>query len=116
MRTVILSLLLILPGACHGEAQPEAGDSRAIACGPLGASAPASCQMQVREEGGTLHVTVRRPDGGFRRLIWPKDGPIAAADGAEPLDVIPRAGHGVEARIDGWFYRLEAPGRAEDRR
>jgi len=106
-RSVILSLLLL--SACGTASQPEA-DGRAIACGS-GARTDLSCRLQVSEDGRHgLHLTLRQPEGGFHRLIWPKGGQLAAADGAEPLVASPLKGGGVEARIGGWTYRIEAKG------
>ncbi|MFT3967362.1 MAG: hypothetical protein QM690_15920 [Sphingobium sp.] len=55
-------------------------------------------------------MTLREPQGGFRRLVWPKGGALSASDGAEPLEAASLPGGGVEARIGGWLYRIEAKG------
>ncbi|MET0363389.1 MAG: hypothetical protein ABW169_01930 [Sphingobium sp.] len=110
MKLFALSLLLGLSG-CGGLSAPqEEDDSRSIPCGPVEGQPTQSCLLQVRDDKGKLILTLRQPDGGFRRLIWPKGGQLAAADGAEPLKATGLAGGGVEARIGGWLYRIEAKG------
>jgi hypothetical protein len=67
-----------------------------------------SCRLEVVDDKGTLLLTLRQPEGGFRRLVWPKGGDLAPADGAEPLQTKRLPGGGVEARIGGWTYHIEA--------
>ncbi|HEX7858313.1 MAG TPA: hypothetical protein VF503_31915 [Sphingobium sp.] len=109
-QTNIVLLSALLLAGCGGGAQQAEGDSRPIACGPAHAAPDQSCLLQVKNDEGTLRLTLRQPEGGFRRLVWPKDGELASADGAEPLDVKRLPGGGVEAHIDGWLYRIEAKG------
>lgn len=107
MRTPVIPIVLLL-SAC-GTA-PAQGDGRAIACGTE-QHVDRSCILQVSEDGkGTLLLTLRQPEGGFRRLVWPKGGQLVAADGAEALVAKGLPGGGVEASIDGWTYRIEAKG------
>lgn len=109
IRTLFMaaSSSLLLAG-CGDGARPAEEEGRTIACGPVGAATDQPCLLQVRDDDGTLLLTLRQPEGGFRRLVWPKGGALAAADGAEPLVAKRLPGGGVEARIGGWLYRIEA--------
>ena len=54
-------------------------------------------------------LVVRKPDGGFRRLVVTRDGRgVAAADGAEPAQVTIIAGDRIEVAIGGDTFRLPA--------
>jgi hypothetical protein len=101
-------LFLLLLAGC-GSARPD-GDSRIIACGPDGGAVDRPCTLEVSDEAGTLRLVLRQPEGGFRRLVWPKGGALSAADGADALQTARLPGGGVEARIGGWTYRIEAKG------
>lgn len=98
----------LLASGCGG---PGAGSGqgtnvRAVPCAPDREAALRTCSLDVvRQEAGLL-LTLRRPDGGFRRLDWPDGGALAPADGAERIAVT-RLAIGIEARIGGWRYRLE---------
>ena len=61
-----------------------------------------------RSEGGPT-LTLRKPDGGFRRLLVADDGRgVVAADGAEPA-VVTIIGEGrIEVEIGGDTFRLPA--------
>jgi len=61
-----------------------------------------------RTEQGTL-LTVRKPDGGFRRLIATRDGRgVVAADGAEAAEVTIVGENLIEVAIAGDHFRLPA--------
>lgn len=64
-------------------AEPAEGDEH-IACAVGGAGDLAKvCAVESADENGTLFLTVRHPDGGFRRFEVLKDGRgLAVADGA----------------------------------
>lgn len=100
---------LLSLAACSG-APDAGGNGRDIACGPLGTAPDLVCRLEVTDDKGNLTLTLRKPDGGFRKLLWPKGGMLAAADGAERLDAARLPGGGVEARIGGWAYRIERKG------
>jgi hypothetical protein len=56
-----------------------------------------------------LSLTVRAPNGGFRRLLVTKDGRgVIAADGAVPARVCPVSANRIEVAIAGDRYRLPA--------
>ena len=109
-RTAPLVGLLLLAACGGGTSSTQQADSRSIACGPVGQAVTQSCLLQVMNDKGTLRLTLREAEGGFRRLVWPKGGALAAADGAEPLQMRRLSGGGVEVRIGGWLYRIEAKG------
>lgn len=61
-----------------------------------------------RTDQGTL-LTVRKPDGGFRRLLATRDGRgVVAADGAEPAEVTIIGENLIEVAIAGDRFRLPA--------
>ena len=69
-----------------GTALPK-GDP--IACALKGAQAfTKDCTVERQRDGDTLFLTVRHPDGGFRRFEVLNDGKgLAPADGANPAQV-----------------------------
>jgi hypothetical protein len=74
--------------AAEASARP-AEDPNAIACALDGAQRfERVCEVEKTDVDGTLFLTVRHPDGGFRRFEVLKDGHgIAAADGADDAKV-----------------------------
>jgi hypothetical protein len=115
------ALLMLLAG-CGGpggadslaEAEQQAAASRAedgrIACAVGGATSFAdncSIEQSAGEEGTIL--TIRHPDGGFRRLAIARDGRgVIAADGAETAIVKPIAEGLIEVQLGDARYRLPA--------
>lgn len=67
------------------------------------------CSVErARTDQGIL-LTVRKPDGGFRRLITTGDGRgVAAADGAESAGVTIVGDNLIEVAIAGDTFRLPA--------
>ena len=67
------------------------------------------CTLErTRTEQGLL-LTVRKPDGGFRRLIATRDGRgVTAADGAEEAQVQIVGENLIEVAIAGDSFRLPA--------
>jgi hypothetical protein len=87
----------------------EAGEER-IDCAPAGAvEFQRVCTVdRVQGEEGTI-LTVRHPDGGFRRLLVMSDGRgVIAADGAEKAVVSIISDDRVEVALAGHRYRLPA--------
>jgi len=104
-----LPLLLVLT-AC-GETSPagngaaSTGDDGRIEC-RIG-EAPFERVCTVERAGDQL--TIRKPDGGFRRLLAVTDGRgVVAADGAEPARVTLIDGGRIEVAIGGDAFRLPA--------
>ena len=105
-------LLLVACGGGSGGAAPNAtveNDGR-IDC-RIGADTQFTrfCTVErTRTEDGTL-LTVRKPDGGFRRLMATRDGRgVVAADGAEPAEVRIVGEDLIEVAIGGDSFRLPA--------
>jgi hypothetical protein len=109
MRCLAFALLLASCGAPPGNGAASAPDDR-IDCQVEGSSAfERNCIVET--EGAML--TIRKPDGGFRRLRIAGDGTgVAAADGAEPAIVTLLADGRIEVAIGGDFFRLPARVRA----
>ncbi len=112
-------LLLAACGSNNGadslaEAEQQAAASSAedgrISCAVSGATAFSQVCSVEREAGETgLVLTLRHPDGGFRRLLVTKDGRgVVAADGAEPAAVVPVSEGLIEVSLGGDKYRLPA--------
>lgn len=88
------------PAAVAADGWPET-----IACGQNGAASAVECRLDVIVLEGGTRLTIRQPDGGFRRIE--SDGARwVAADGAEPLTVVGPVEGGFDVRIGGWQYRL----------
>jgi hypothetical protein len=86
-----------------------------IECSIGGGGFERSCTLDQREGPQGLTLTIRNAQGGFRRLLLPRDGSGAvAADGAEPAQVTVIADGRAEVSIGGDRFRLPAeigPGR-----
>jgi hypothetical protein len=99
-----MMLAPILLSGCGGHETRDERVGSTIACAPVGRAEMVACDVEM---DGSL-LTVRRPDGGFRRLENTKTG-MVAMDGAEQVENLPIEGGGVEARIGGWRYRFKGP-------
>ena len=109
----ILSLLgLGFVAACNsgaGESVSGAPDDR-IEC-RIGASASFErhCTLEQADEERGRTLTIRKPDGGFRRLLVTRDGRgVVAADGAEPAIVTIVDDGRIDVAIGGDNFRLPA--------
>jgi hypothetical protein len=120
MFTRISSALLLLPLAACGQRQPNseqvaaqqrgeiAGDTR-IACAQGEAALASTCTVEQAQGKDGLILTVRHPDGAFRRLLVTQDGRgVIAADGAEVAKVTIMGADGIEVALGGNRYRLPA--------
>jgi len=87
-----------------------AADNGLISCAVSGASVfSARCQVETARTKEGLILTLRHPDGGFRRLLVVKDGRgVIAADGADAALVKPIADNLIEVALAGDTYRLPA--------
>lgn len=105
-----LLLLLALAG-CNaavpaGDADSADTEDGRIDCRPAG-EADFSRACMVERSGDEL--TLRKPDGGFRRLLVARDGRgVVAADGAEPAVVTLLPDRRIEVAIGGDAFRLPA--------
>ena len=118
MRILLLAPAVLLV-ACGGPADPPASPTNGAAapppgepdnrieCRPAGAAAFGRACTIERTGGPQGEIlTIRKADGGFRRLLVGRDGRISAADGAEPANVTPRGPAGTEVEIGGDRFRL----------
>jgi hypothetical protein len=124
MSTRISSLLTLLAlAACQQEQANtqalavaeanqavEAADDGLVNCAVDGAEAfSRTCMLDRQQTAEGLVLTVRHPDGGFRRLKVTTDGRgVVAADGAQPADVAITGPGEIEVGIGDDHYRLPA--------
>lgn len=105
-------MTLVLLAACGSQPTDpfDAADADRIEC-RVGAAADFDRACVVERTAGPdgLVLTIRHPDGGFRRLLVTSDGRgVVAADGAEPATVSVEGGDGIVVAIAGDTYRLPA--------
>ena len=106
-RISSLAMLLLLPACSQAAEAPDPGSLIECAIGGAGAFSRECAVERVREDGG-LVLTVRHPDGGFRRFAVTEDGMgVAPADGAEPATITLREG-GIEVAVGADRYRFPA--------
>jgi hypothetical protein len=107
---LILALLLEACGGAAEEKSATLDDDGKIDC-RVGADTQFTrfCSIErSKAEQGTL-ITVRKPDGGFRRLLTTRDGRgVVAADGAEQAEVTIIGDNLIEVAIAGDSFRLPA--------
>ena len=111
---------LALAGCSGGEADRQAAAQNgpvaeqkpglAIHCALAGVEAFADdCTVEQSGMGDAVILTVRHPDGGFRRLRVTRDAHgVAVADGAQPASVSLAGGRQIEVAVGGDRYRLPA--------
>lgn len=120
----VLLGLVVLPGcseqaphaveAMSGEpSTAAAGKASTVPCALRGAkSYSAECRIEREVLDGRTIVTVRHPDGGFRRLVESADGlRYSAADGAQAVEIVPN-GKEIEVTLGDDHYLFPAPGPA----
>lgn len=93
----------------EAQQQADAEDDGRILCARGQAPMQRTCTVeQVQGENG-LVLTLRHPDGGFRRLAVTSDGRgVVAADGAEAAKVAVIGPGDIEVTVAGDRYRLPA--------
>ena len=101
-----LLLAACSPGA-DGASGAEPGNT--IECSLGGSNVfAADCEVERSRLDGALILTVRHPDGGFRRFEVLENGRgVASADGAEPAQTDLREG-GMEVSVGADRYRFPA--------
>lgn len=94
----------------EAEQRSQAADGGRINCALANAATFARVCDVDREEGPRgLILTVRHPDGGFRRLLVSGDGRgVVAADGAERAKVAIVSPDEIEVAVGNDRYRLPA--------
>ncbi|PTW49427.1 hypothetical protein C8J25_101937 [Sphingomonas faeni] len=113
-------MLLSLPLAACGRGQPgseqvaakqrteTASDTR-IPCAQGDTAFASTCTIEQAQGKNGLVLTIRHPDGAFRRLLVTQDGRgVIAADGAEVAKVTITGTDGIEVALGGNRYRLPA--------
>jgi hypothetical protein len=116
MRRLVLIPLLVSCGSqpaveSNGAAAPSLGqvDNR-IGCRPAGEAAfTRTCTVERLDGPDGRILTIRKADGGFRRLRVATDGTgVAAADGAEPDHVSLAPDQRILVEIGGDSFLLPA--------
>ena len=119
MRIPVLATLLLAacgssePAAVqsNGAAAPPVGEAdNRIDCRPAGQAAFArACTVEYGGGSDGRILTIRKADGGFRRLRIATDGTgVAAADGAEQAHVSLAPDQRLEVEIGGDHFLLPA--------
>ena len=106
----MLAMLLLSCGEAGDGPAAEQARGELVDCAIGGAERfERVCRLEQREADDGLTLTIRNPQGGFRRLLLPRDGSGAvAADGAERATVTVIADGRAEVAIGGDRYRLPA--------
>ena len=117
-RALLATLLLAACGSAqraavesNGAAMPSLGEvDNRIDCRPAGQAAfTRSCTIEWSNGPAGRVATIRKADGGFRRLRATNDGRgVAAADGAEPAHVSLAPDQRLEVEIGGDHFLLPA--------
>jgi hypothetical protein len=111
-----LPALLLLAGCGDPDTAQEAEDAAGaegndrIACAVGGAATlDRVCTLDRTSSPDGTTLTLRHPDGGFRRLLVTRDGRgVIAADGADPALVTVVEAQEIEVSLAGDRYRLPA--------
>jgi hypothetical protein len=100
----------LLKAEAEADAQRKASEDGRLACAVSGATEFARvCELERSDTEKGMLLTVRHPDGGFRRLLVVKDGRgVIAADGAEQAVVTPIGPKEIEVALAGNRYRIPA--------
>lgn len=117
-----LGALLLLTACGQGGDGPSGSGGlkvagNGVACAPAGATTfNPDCSVDRTPTQDGMILTIRHPDGGFRRLRVTRDGRgVVAADGAEPAKVTIIGPREIEVALGGDRYRLPATlGRAPE--
>jgi hypothetical protein len=120
LKAFLCLALLSLPLAACGPGKPsstqlaaeqtkESANDFRIPCARRTAALETVCTIeQTKGETGTI-LTIRHPNGAFRRLLVTDDGRgVVAADGAEVAKVGLIESNGIEVAIGDARYRLPA--------
>lgn len=94
----------------EAQARSALAESGMVYCALAGeADFRPDCEIEQTQGSEGLILTMRHPDGGFRRLLVTSDGRgLMAADGSEPAIVHPVSDREIEVSIALDRYRLPA--------
>jgi len=97
----------LLASGCGGVSDPLPPEEDRIECALSGAREfVRDCWVETAKDGETIRLTIRQPDGGFRRLEMSGDGrDLQTADGADKAQITSH-GASVEIAIGADRYRL----------
>ncbi|HEX2763987.1 MAG TPA: hypothetical protein VHM92_09150 [Allosphingosinicella sp.] len=99
--------LLLL--ACGSPEAPRHADDKLECALARAARFERTCRVERTSGSEGLILTLRAPDGGFRRLLVTRDGRgVVAADGAEPAQVTVAGDGLIEVSVGTDRYRLPA--------
>ena len=125
-RALLATLLLAACGSAqraavesNGAAPPSLGEAdNRIDCRPAGQAAfTRTCTIEWSDGPAGRIATIRKADGGFRRLRATNDGRgVAAADGAEPAHASLAPDQRLEVEIGGDHFRCRRGSGCIDRR
>ena len=112
---------LLLLAACQAkpidavdQSAATTDDGDRIDCARGAAALARVCTVDRTDGGQGLILTIRRPDGAFRRLLVTKDGRgVIAADGAERAVVTIVSPEAIDVAVGGDRYRLPATVKAK---
>jgi len=114
MNAAAFAPALLLLAACSGAEAPGETAGGAAAPGDridcsvaVAADYERSCTIEAADGADGRLLIVRKPDGGFRRLIVTADG-VVAADGAEQATATILSDGRIEVEIGGDRFRLPA--------
>lgn len=112
MRGGVLAFAVLTLASC-GEptvdtpARPPDLPAERIACAHSGAPLVQDCTVERQRGQDGVVLTIRHPDGSFRRLLAGSDGrSLIAADGAQQASIAVTDGNGTEIAIAGDRYVL----------
>ena len=110
MRALAFLALAVLAGCNSPTPAPEVADDDRIEC-RIGNARQFDrfCTVERITGPDGMALTIRKPDGGFRRLLVTDDGRgVVAADGAEEAVVTILGDNRIEVAIAGDTFRLPA--------
>jgi len=104
-----MTIMLPLLAACGSHGSDAIVGAQPVACGTSIAALAPDCTIERDTSPDGPVLTLRKPDGSFRRLLMVRDGRgVIAADGAEPARVSAAGGKDIDVAIGGMVYRLPA--------
>jgi hypothetical protein len=111
MKEAAAFALLLLAACAEGTPPAAGGPDTGIECRIAGAARfERACTLETSESREGLVLTIRKPDGGFRRLLAANDDRgVIAADGAEQARIALLGDGRIEVAIGGDRFRLPAP-------